>query len=260
MAADLAEAHCRYQTKEPPGFRDSGKADNAEGVYLWLAEAVRYALSNPEPVIAVGYDTSNGDWALVSRGIRIGLDPRLVDEVNAATGAPLYLRSTSQLLEEGRRLLNVAITEEAVIEVRSLPGAGRPGEYVSAEDVSTVTGVSDDDIKMMQGHGWLPNDEPQWHWLDVQRAAILGHAMRYGVTQPHLDRISALTLTPHPPAHNVLIVLENDCTWIRSREVVQYLKALDRPPIVTVRLRDFERKMCVIQAALQRKRSDESDD
>lgn len=260
LAADHAEAQRRHQAKEPPGFRDGGKNDNAYGDYLWWAETVRHARANPAPVVIVGNDTSKGDWALVSRGIRIGLDPRLADEIRAAAGRALFLRSTSQFLEDGGRLLNVPVTPEAVNEARSLPGAGRPGQYVSFDDVSTITGMGDDEIEMMQSQGWLPIDEPQWHWLDVRRAAILGHLVRRGVSQPHLDRISDFTTAPHPPAHNILIVLEDECVWVRSKGIDRYLDGLDQPPITTVRLRDFEGKMRTIQASLQRARSNDRDE
>lgn len=260
LAADRAESQRRHEAKEPPGFRDGGKTDNADGDYLWWAETVRFARANPAPVVVVGNDTSKGDWALVSRGIRIGLDPRLVDEIHAATGGALYLRSTSQFLEDGGRLLDVAVTQEAVNEARSLPGAGRPGQYVSFEDVSTITGISDDEIETMQAQGWLPKDEPQWHWVDVRRAAILGNLIRRGITQPHLDRISEFTTTPRPPAHNVLVVLESECAWVRSRDVDGYLAGLAQPPVVTLRLRDFEGKMRTIQASLDRARSVEGEE
>lgn len=260
LSADHAEATRRHQAKEPPGFRDGNKVDNPDGDYLWWAETVRYARSNPAPVVVVGNDTAKGDWALTSRGIRIGLHPQLVDEIQAASGHAVYLRSTSQFLEDGGRLLDIAVTQEAVNEARSLPGAGRPGQYVAFEDVSTVTGVSTDDIMMMQGQGWLPNEEQQWHWLDVRRAAILSRAIRGRVDEADIARISEFTMTPHPPAHNVLVVTKSDCVWLKSRTVDAYVEGLDEPPIVVVRLRDIEGKMRTIQAALQRAKPDEEDE
>jgi hypothetical protein len=258
LAADHAEADRRHQAKEPPGFRDGGKSENADGDYLWWAETVRFARQNPAPVIVVGNDTSKGDWALVSRGIRIGLDPRLVEEIRAATGAALYLRSTSQFLEDGGRLLDVPVTPEVVNEARSLPDNARPAQFVAFEDVSTVTGLSDDELEWLLSQGWLPTEESQWHWLDVRRAAILGRVKRAGIQEPHLSRISDFTMTPHPPAHNVLVVSADRCAWVKFREAPDFIASLDDPPIVTVRLREFEGKMRAIQGALQRSRLDDA--
>lgn len=257
LDVDQVEAARRNEAKEPPGFRDASKGDGGYGDYLWWAELVRFASSRPAPVLIVGNDAAKGDWVHTVRGIRIGLDPRLIDEVSGVTGHGVYLRSTSQFLEDGARLLGALVTPEAVNEARSIPRAHNPAQVVEYEDVVTITRLRLSEIEDMQSRGWLPAEATEWSWQDVRRAAILGYARKRGVSEQVLDRISDFTQGLRPPAHNVLVVSEANCEWVRSRELQQYLQDLREPPVAVIPLREFEPQMRTIQASLLRRREND---
>lgn len=111
LAADREEAQRRIHAKLPPGFADKAKGDDAAGDYLWWAEVVRYASeTSPKAVIIVSNDIRKGDWVYERRGFRIGPDPRLVSEMNDASGAELYWATTSEFLAD----LSDALGSDAV--------------------------------------------------------------------------------------------------------------------------------------------------
>lgn len=252
IAIDETEGRRRGDANEPPGYKDRNKDDNPYGDYLWWAEILRYMAGRKAPLIVVSNDRAKGDWTHSSRGIVIGPDPRLVREVREITGYGFYMRSTSEFLADGARFFDLEVSAEAVDEARSIASSQRPAQEVDFADVAVIARLSEDELREFQVHGWLPAAKSKWHWSDVRRAAILTRARQSGADDDVLAQISDFTRGERPPAHNVLVVDPEGCAWLRRGEVDAYIDNLSAPPVVVIRLRDFERKMRMIQASLTR--------
>jgi predicted nucleic acid-binding protein len=252
IAIDEAEGRRRGDANEPPGFKDRSKDNNPYGDYLWWAETLRYLSGRRVPLLVVSNESAKNDWTHSSRGLIIGPDPRLVREVREITGHAFYMRSTSDFLGDGGRLFGLQVSAEAVDEARSIASSRRPRQEVDFADVAAIAGLREGELEDFQAHGWLPAAESMWHWSDVRRAAILARARRAGVDDSVLTRISDFTHGERPAAHNVLVVDAERCVWLRRREVDEYINEMSAPPVVVIRLSDFEGKMRMIQASLQR--------
>ncbi|MDV3124687.1 PIN-like domain-containing protein [Mycobacterium sp. 21AC1] len=252
IASDEVEGRRRADAEEPPGFKDRGKDDNPYGDYLWWAEILRYLAGKKVPLIVVSNDRAKGDWTHSSRGIVIGPDPRLVREVKDITEHGFYMRSTSEFLGDGARFFDFEVSAEAVDEARSIAASQKPAQEVDFADVAVIARVRPDELEEFQAQGWLPAAESRWHWSDVRRASILARAREAGADDDVLARISDFTCGERPPAHNVLVVDPESCAWLRRQAADEYIDNLTSPPVVVIRLRDFERKMRIIQASLMR--------
>ena len=122
LETDEKEARRRIDERIPPGFGDRQKGDNASGDYLWWAESVRYAHAlKPSAVVIVSNDVTKGDWAHTERGFRIGPRVELVQEMSEASGAALFLLTTSEFLAAMARTSLAEISEETLDEADLSP-------------------------------------------------------------------------------------------------------------------------------------------
>lgn len=122
LDTDEKEARRRLDERIPPGFGDRQKGDDASGDYLWWAEAVRHAQAlKPSAVVIVSNDVAKGDWAHTERGFRIGPRAELVQEMSDASGAALFLLTTSEFLAAMARTSLVEISEETLDEADLAP-------------------------------------------------------------------------------------------------------------------------------------------
>lgn len=249
---DKAEAERRGQSQEPPGFRDGGKGENPHGDYLWWAEVVRHVHANPSAVVIISNDSAKGDWTHSLRGIQIGLDPRLVAEVSEVTRRPVFMRSTGQFLEDGKSLLGISISEQALNEARSLPSGSRPSSRVPFAQVADITNVNPKRISIMQRRGWLPLGQADWSWRAVRKTIVLNAAIRAGVTVPHLQRLSDFLNSPRPVARTVVVLTERACIWLRPTDADEFLAELDEPPVFVFHTAMPERRARIMKNAFEK--------
>ncbi|WBP88095.1 PIN domain-containing protein [Kitasatospora cathayae] len=115
-AIALEEAARRVQAKEPPGYRDRKKGENAAGDYLVWEQLLREAELRNCDVIFVTSDVKEDWWRIVegeARGPRL----ELIEEFKSRTGRQiLFLRPTG-LLRQAESLLNVPVDPTSVDEI-----------------------------------------------------------------------------------------------------------------------------------------------
>lgn len=93
LKADAEEAERRHRDSVAPGFKDANKGD-----YLWWAETLRHPKLPGGAVLVISDDSAKGDWVYEERGIGVGPQPVLIDDVQKAGGTDLVLLTTRDLL------------------------------------------------------------------------------------------------------------------------------------------------------------------
>jgi hypothetical protein len=123
----LDEAKRRVQAKEPPGYKDAGKAGVfAAGDYLVWLQTLLEAKQRKQDVLIVTGDVKE-DWWRREFGELRGPRPELAEEMRAETGCRLYLLRPESLLLHARRVLQVEVLDESVKDVERVTEAENGG-------------------------------------------------------------------------------------------------------------------------------------
>ncbi|MEU6969649.1 PIN domain-containing protein [Kitasatospora aureofaciens] len=115
-AAALEEAARRVQAKEPPGYRDRKKGENAAGDYLVWEQLLREAKARNCDVVFVTSDVKEDWWRFVegeARGPRL----ELIEEFRSRTGRQILFLRLTGLLAQAESLLNVSVDPTSVDEI-----------------------------------------------------------------------------------------------------------------------------------------------
>lgn len=94
LKVDVEEAERRQSEQLAPGFKDKSGGD-----YLWWAEVLRNPNLKGKPLVIVSDDAAKGDWRHEARGIPVGPQRILIEDVLEAGGTDLVLLTTRDLLE-----------------------------------------------------------------------------------------------------------------------------------------------------------------
>ncbi len=123
----LEEAKRRVEAKEPPGYKDAGKAGVfAAGDYLVWLQTLMEAKKRQQDVLIVTGDVKE-DWWRREFGELRGPRPELADEMRAAAGARLFMLRPESLLVHARQFLQVDVHEESVKDVERVAEAENGG-------------------------------------------------------------------------------------------------------------------------------------
>jgi predicted nucleic acid-binding protein len=123
----LEEAKRRIQAKEPPGYKDAGKAGVfPAGDYLVWLQTLREAKRRQQDVLVVTGDVKE-DWWRREFGELRGPRPELAEEMRAEAGSRLYLLRPESLLVHARRVLQVEVHDESVKDVERVTEAENGG-------------------------------------------------------------------------------------------------------------------------------------
>lgn len=94
LASDVKESERRHRESLAPGFKDQTHGD-----YLWWAEVLRHTALPGKPLLVVSDDSAKGDWVHEERGLPVGPQPILIEDVISAGGKDLVLLTTRDLLQ-----------------------------------------------------------------------------------------------------------------------------------------------------------------
>lgn len=111
LAQDVAEAERRKAERLAPGFKDDGPGD-----YLWWAEVLRHPELKGRPLLVVSDDAAKGDWRFEERGITVGPQPILVEDLRLAGGLDLILLTTRDLLQLVEAITPNRVSAETIEE------------------------------------------------------------------------------------------------------------------------------------------------
>ncbi|WP_148305740.1 PIN domain-containing protein [Streptomyces collinus] len=101
----------------PPGYRDSGKADNAHGDYFVWEQVLREAKLREMPVILVTNDTKD-DWVYSEAGLTIGPHPKLISEFKERCGQDFLLTDLGTFLKVAKSELGAIVSESTVAQAQ----------------------------------------------------------------------------------------------------------------------------------------------
>lgn len=110
----------RYQSKTPPGYKDSDKPEPEKygDLVLWM-QILEYANDNQQDVLFIT-DDAKEDWWRRERGKTIGPRPELIREFKNHTGRQVHFYSPQQFLERARDKFDANISQSTYDEVENL--------------------------------------------------------------------------------------------------------------------------------------------
>jgi len=110
----------RYQSKVPPGYKDSNKPEPQKygDLVLWM-QLMEHAKSNEQDVLFIT-DDGKEDWWRQEHGKTIGPQPELIHEFKNQTGHQVHFYSPQQFLARAQDELNAHISQSTYDEVESI--------------------------------------------------------------------------------------------------------------------------------------------
>jgi hypothetical protein len=111
------EAKQRITEKRPPGWKDAGKRENAEGDYIIWYQTLQEAKVRGVDVLFTTGDVKE-DWWRRERGESKGPLPELVHEMHAVAGVRLFMLRPESLLFHAGKLLGISVSKESVQDVQ----------------------------------------------------------------------------------------------------------------------------------------------
>ena len=114
------EGNNRYQTKTPPGYKDSNKPipDRYGDLILWF-EVIEFSKKQNKPIIFVTDDRKE-DWWYIHNGKTIGPRPELINEFISQTGMNFYMYSADRFMFEVRNYLGKQIQDQTIEEIEDI--------------------------------------------------------------------------------------------------------------------------------------------
>ncbi|WP_405424478.1 PIN domain-containing protein [Streptomyces erythrochromogenes] len=109
----------RAEAGIPPGFEDTGKADNAHGDFFVWEQLLREAKERNLPVLFVTNDEKR-DWVRKEAGIVVGPRPELISEFSERCGSDFLLVNLVLFLRIAKERLGVAVSASTVAQAESV--------------------------------------------------------------------------------------------------------------------------------------------
>jgi len=114
------EAERRVQEQVPPGYMDKEKgAARASGDYFVWRQVLTHSKESGKPMILVTSEKKE-DWWEVHKGKTAGPRPELIREAAIESNGNVIIYHTERFLEYAKKYMGVAVSAEALEEVRSL--------------------------------------------------------------------------------------------------------------------------------------------
>ena len=124
----IEKGHSRYESKVPPGYKDSKKSNSEGSLYercrpygdliVWF-QIIDKAINDKKPVILITNDKKE-DWWQIFKGKIIGPRPELIKEFKEKVGCDFYMYQPDRFLELARENLDEQVSEELVEEIREV--------------------------------------------------------------------------------------------------------------------------------------------
>ncbi|WP_405636956.1 PIN domain-containing protein [Streptomyces sp. NBC_00117] len=126
--AHLKEAQRRADEKIPPGYKDSGKANNAHGDFFIWEQLISASAAEGHPLLFVTNDAKE-DWVRKEAGFTVGARPELVQEFTERCNADFLLIQLGRFLQIAKEELGLSVSESTVAEAEN----ARPASSNSKE-------------------------------------------------------------------------------------------------------------------------------
>lgn len=120
------EGNDRYQSKIPPGFKDSNKGDkryfdgityeNRYGDLVLWKQLIDFANTSEKNIIFIT-DDQKEDWWHIHSGKTIGPHPELIQEFNKKTsGKKFYMYQTKQFLSQIKSNIDINLSNDEIVK------------------------------------------------------------------------------------------------------------------------------------------------
>lgn len=166
----------------------------------------------------------------------------------AVTSAPCLLRTTSEFLSEGARILDVTVQESTLAQSRSLPTTGLSrAKDIPVELVATICRLPPQQISDWQSEGLVSNGEV-WQWRDVRIAGLLAEFVQQSAPRYLLEAAPEI-IAARTKGKNVLLVRADGFEWVSLRDFEAYPSHFE-PYLFYVNWRELETRMHRVRASL----------
>lgn len=148
---ELAESwEVRFNSKIPPGYRDSKKEDGrgVNDLKIWF-QIIDWAKINQKDVIFITDDRKD-DWRLEHEGKTLGPKPQLVEEIRREANVQFYMYQPDQFMKQATFYLDSDVSSEAVDEAKNLSNSRK--QKVSDYEMSGIPGKYKAVRKFVQYH------------------------------------------------------------------------------------------------------------
>ncbi|MGW6261735.1 PIN domain-containing protein [Streptomyces sp. NPDC055085] len=100
----------RAAAKIPPGYRDSGKSENAHGDYFVWEQMIRNCIETKKPTLFITSDVKD-DWFHKAAGITVGARTELISEMRDRAGSDFLMLQLSNFLRAAKESLGAQVSE-----------------------------------------------------------------------------------------------------------------------------------------------------
>ncbi|MGW3913235.1 PIN domain-containing protein [Streptomyces sp. NPDC005070] len=100
----------RAAAKIPPGYRDSGKSENAHGDYFIWEQMIRNCIETKKPTLFITSDVKD-DWFHKAAGITVGARPELISEMRDRADSDFLMLQLSNFLRAAKESLGAQVSE-----------------------------------------------------------------------------------------------------------------------------------------------------
>jgi hypothetical protein len=100
----------RAAAKIPPGYKDSGKSENAHGDYFVWEQMIRNCTETKKPTLFITSDVKD-DWFHKAAGITVGARPELISEMRNRAGTDFLMLQLSNFLRAAKESLGAQVSE-----------------------------------------------------------------------------------------------------------------------------------------------------
>jgi len=116
ISVHYKEAEARFQRSIPPGYKDSGKAENKYGDYIIWRQMLDRAERTRKPIIFITNDAKE-DWWRRENGETLGPRPELRQEMWDTAQVDFYMYTSDRFMDQARKRKLSEVSDKTIDEI-----------------------------------------------------------------------------------------------------------------------------------------------